>query len=84
MTAYILNLFDLLCTLCAMQLGVEELNPLMQAVPFMVFYKVAVVGALIWWLSTRKERLARFGLKLCSAVYGALCLYHLVGLFYIF
>ena len=80
MTAYALNLFDLLCTLYALRLGCTELNPLMQSVPVMVAYKVIVVGGLLRWLSGRPERAARMGLRICTAVYGLLAVYHAVGL----
>ena len=80
MTAYALNLFDLLCTLYALSMGAEELNPLMQSVQVLVAYKVVVVGGLLWWLSGRPERAARIGLKICTAAYAALAVYHVVGL----
>lgn len=83
MTAYILNLLDLAFTLYALQHGGVELNPLMQCVPIMVVYKTIVVGALCWWLKKHRARAAKLGLQLCSVIYGALCLYHLVGLFLI-
>lgn len=78
--AYLLNLFDLCCTLYALPRGAVELNPLMRCVPVMIVYKVAVVGELLWWLSRRPERLARAGMWLCTAVYAALCARHLCGL----
>ena len=52
-TLYLLNLFDLACTLCALSLGAMELNPMMTSVPIMVVYKLAVVGLLAAWLSRR-------------------------------
>jgi hypothetical protein len=78
--AYLLNLFDLGCTLAARRLGVQELNPLMQCVPFMVFYKVVVIGVLCWWLHRRPEPLAKRGLQLCTLFYGILAVWHLYGL----
>lgn len=78
---YTLNLIDLCLTLCALSLGVEEANPLMQSVPIMVFYKVIVVGGLLWWLTRRPERIARLGLRLCGAVYAGLAFFHLIGLY---
>ena len=83
MTAYVLNLFDLLCTILALRLGAAELNPLMRCVPVMVVYKVIIVGALLWWLSRRPERAVRPGLRLCTAVYAALDVYHLICLSWI-
>ena len=78
--AYVLNLIDLFCTLLALRRGAVELNPLMRSVPFMVCYKVGAVWALLWWLSTRRERAARYALYVAAAVYGAVDLYHLVNI----
>ena len=80
MTAYLLNLLDLGYTLVALRRGVRELNPLMQTVPVMAFYKVVIVGGLLWWLSRRPERVARRGLRCCTAAYAVLALYHIAGL----
>lgn len=77
---YTLNLLDLACTLYALSLGASELNPFMQNVPLMVAYKTIIVGLLCWWLSSRPERIARLGLNLCTAVYAAVCTYHIFGL----
>lgn len=77
MVAYILNLFDLFCTLYALPRGAVELNPLMQSVPFMVFYKAVIVGGLLWWLSRRHEKIALLGMRICTAVYVCLDVYHL-------
>ena len=82
-SAYVLNLIDLACTLTALHLGAMELNPLMSSVPVMVVYKLVVVGLLAAWLSRRREKLARIGLILGVAVYVALDMYHCVGLFLI-
>ena len=78
MTAYILNLFDLAFTLYALQHGATELNPLMQAVPFMVFYKIVVVGLFCWVLHRYKARKA---LNLCAAVFVAVNLWHIINIF---
>lgn len=78
-TVYLLNLFDLACTIAAVRAGAMELNPLMASVPVMVVYKLAVVGVLAAWLSRRPERAARMGLRLCVAVYAVLALYHAIG-----
>ncbi len=83
MTAYILNLFDLICTLHALSLGATELNPLMRCVPIMIAYKVVAVGGLCWWLSHCTEPLARWGIRGCTAVYGALALWHIMFLFFL-
>ena len=80
MTAYTLNLLDLFFTLRAIAHGATELNPLMQSVPVMVAWKAVGVGALCWWLSTRPEKWARWGLKLCAAAFAAVDVYHLINI----
>lgn len=77
MTPYLLNLFDLAFTLYAVSIGCTELNPLMRSVPVMVAYKVIGVGVLCWVLHHYG---ARRGLRLCTAVYAAVCAYHLYGI----
>ena len=77
---FILNILDLFCTLLAIRLGCIELNPLMASVPVMVVYKVVIVGALLWWLSTRRERAARYALYVATVVYGAVDLYHMINI----
>lgn len=78
--AYTLNLLDLFCTLWALRHGAVELNPLMQSIPMMVGYKVIIVGALLWWLSLRRERSARYALYVAAVVYGAVDLYHVINI----
>lgn len=78
--AYALNLIDLFCTLWALRHGAVELNPLMRSVPVMVCYKVIIVGALLWWLSTRRERAARYALCAAAAIYGAVDVYHIINI----
>lgn len=78
--AYALNLIDLLCTLWALHGGAVELNPLMREVTVMVGYKVIIVWTLLWWLSLRRERLARYALYVAAVVYGAVDLYHLINI----
>lgn len=78
--AYALNLIDLFCTLWALQHGVSELNPLMREVTVMVGYKVIIVWALLWWLSTRRERAARYALCAAAAIYGAVDVYHMINI----
>lgn len=80
MIAYLLNLIDLACTLYALSLGAEELNPLMASVPVMVVYKLVIVGLLAAWLSRRRERIARLGLRVCTAAYTILACYHVICL----
>ena len=80
MIAYILNLIDLACTLYALRIGAVELNPMMASVPVMVVYKLVVVGLLAAWLSRRREKLARIGLRLCTAAYTILACYHVICL----
>jgi hypothetical protein len=81
MTAYLLNLADLVLTLHALSHGGAELNPLLQNPAVMVAWKVCGVGVLCWWLSTRKEPIAQKGLKLLIAVYSAVCIYHFYFIF---
>ena len=78
--AYTLNLLDLFCTLWSLRHGAEELNPLMASVPVMVGYKVVIVGALLWWLSTRRERAARYALYVAAVAYGAVDVYHMINI----
>ena len=81
MTAYTLNLLDLALTLYALNMGAEELNPFMQSVPVMIFYKVIIVGGLLLWLNNRKEPAAKHGRRLVTLVYAGLCFYHAIFLF---
>lgn len=78
--AYTLNLIDLFCTLWALHGGAVELNPLMREVTVMVGYKVVIVWALLWWLSTRRERAARYALYVAAAIYGAVDVYHMINI----
>ena len=87
LTAYILNLFDLVCTLYVMSIGVGELNPLFrdpQTIPAMIVYKVFVVGGLLWWLSKRTERIAHIGLRVCAVAYAAVTAWHIAGIAMVF
>lgn len=78
--AYVLNLIDLSCTLWALHDGAVELNPLMREVTVMVGYKVVIVWGLLWWLSTRRERAARYALCAAAAIYGAVDVYHIINI----
>jgi hypothetical protein len=78
--AYVLNLIDLSCTLWALHGGAVELNPLMREVTVMVGYKVIIVWGLLWWLSTRRERAARYALCAAAAIYGAVDVYHIINI----
>ena len=80
MIPYALNLLDLAFTLYALQHGGVELNPLMQNVPFQVFYKIFVIGALCWWLSKRTEPIAKYGLWAITAVYAGLNIWHILNI----
>ena len=80
MKLYALNLIDLACTLMALRIGATELNPLMASVPVMVVYKLVVVGLLAAWLSRRREKLARIGLRLCTMADTILACYHVICL----
>jgi hypothetical protein len=77
MTAYILNLLDLTLTLYAISHGAIELNPLMQNIPFQIFYKIFVIGFLLLLLHKLK---ANKGIALCGVVYGGIDLYHIYNL----
>jgi hypothetical protein len=90
MTAYLLNLLDLLFTLHAIHNGATELNPLLQSVPVMVAWKVGGVGFLCWLLQvlakdnrvpSKVRKLARNGLRFCAAVFAAVNLYHIYFIF---
>lgn len=78
-----LNWLDLICTLIALRGGGAELNPLMRSVVTMMWYKGAVVPLLALWLNARGTQEARLGLRICAGVYGAVCLWHAVGLWMI-
>lgn len=78
--AYALNLIDLSCTLWALHGGAVELNPLMRSVTVMMFYKVVIVWALLWWLSTRRERAARYALYVAAVIYGAVDVWHMINI----
>ena len=78
--AYALNLIDLSCTLWALRHGAVELNPLMREVTVMVGYKVIIMWGLLWWLSTRRERAARYALCAAAVVYGAVDVYHIINI----
>lgn len=75
-----LNWIDLICTLLALRRGCVELNPLMRSVATMVWYKIAIVPLLVLWLDSRGTQEARRGLRICVGVYGAVCLWHAVGI----
>lgn len=76
----VLNWIDLICTIWALRRGCVELNPLLRSVVTMIWYKGAVVPLLALWLDARRTKEARRGLRICAVVYGAVCLWHAVGL----
>lgn len=82
-TVIALNWVDLVCTLIALRGGGVELNPLMRSVVTMVWYKAAVVPLLVLILAWQGTKEARRGLALCAGVYGAVCVWHAVGLIWI-
>lgn len=82
-TVIVLNWLDLACTLLALRGGGVELNPLMRSVVTMVWYKGAIVPLLALWLNARGTQEARRGLRICAGVYGAVCVWHAVGLWMI-
>ncbi len=77
-----LNWIDLICTLWALRHGAVELNPLMQSVTLMLWYKGAVVPLLALWLNAQGTQEARRGLRICAIVYGAVCVWHAAGLWF--
>ena len=81
MILYLLNLADLLFTIHAIRHGGTELNPLMQNIPFMIAYKVFVIGFLLWVLTKVNSRLARFGLNVCTAVFAVVNVWHIYNIF---
>ena len=78
---YTLNLLDLLFTLHALSHGAVELNPLLRCVPIMIAYKVIIVGALLWWLEKRSERVAVIGKTFITAAYLAVVVWHIYNIF---
>lgn len=83
MTLYILNLLDLAFTLRAILIGATELNPLMRNIPFMVAWKVLGVGFFCWLLdhfANGGNMVARRGLKICTAAFAAVNLWHIANL----
>lgn len=86
---YMLNLFDLFCSLYAINNGATELNPLMQSVLVMAVWKGAVVWALCWLLYVfatdirvghKAQKLSRRGLRICAAAFAAVDLYHIYSI----
>lgn len=80
MTAYLLNILDLLFTLHALSHGGVELNPLMRSVPIMIVSKIFVVGALCWWLGKRQEKIAKVGLWIVTAYFAIINAWHIWNL----
>ena len=79
-TVIVLNWLDLACTLWALRRGCTELNPLLRSVVTMMWYKGAVVPLFALWLDHQGTREAQRGLNVCAIVYGAVCLWHAVGI----
>lgn len=75
-----LNWIDLACTLWALRMGCVELNPLMRLVATMVWYKIAIVPLLVLVLAWQGTKEARRALRICAGVYGAVCVWHVIGL----
>nr|DAG16879.1 MAG TPA: hypothetical protein [Caudoviricetes sp.] len=82
-TVIVLNWLDLACTLLALRGGGVELNPLMRSVVTMVWYKIAIVPLLVLALAWQGTKEARRALGICAIVYGAVCVWHAVGLWMI-
>ena len=83
-TVIVLNWIDLICTLWALRHGCAELNPLLRSVVTMMWYKGAVVPLRVLALAWQGTKEARLGLRICAGVYGAVCLWHAIGLIWIF
>ena len=84
MTLYALNILDLISTLYARYNGIAEVNPLLQIVPFMIAYKVIVIGALCWLLNHFADagnKVAKYGMSIMTAVYTVLDFWHILNLF---
>lgn len=77
---YLLNILDLALTLHALRHGAVELNPLMRNIPVMVVFKVVVVGLLCLFLYSRPEPLARWGLRIGTAAFAAVNIWHIVNI----
>lgn len=75
-----LNWIDLICTLWALRHGCMELNPLLRSIITMIWYKGAIVPLLVLWLNSRGTQEAQRGLRICAGVYGAVCLWHVIGI----
>lgn len=78
-TTYFLSLLDLMQTHYMLSIGVEELNPLFQNMPWAIFYKVIIVGLLLLFLASRTEPIAKWGIRLCMGVYIGINIWHMVG-----
>ena len=75
-----LNWIDLICTLWALRRGCVELNPLLRSIVTMMWYKGAVVPLLVLVLAWQGTKEARRALGICAGVYGAVCLWHVAGI----
>jgi hypothetical protein len=82
MIAYVLNLIDLAFTLHALGRGAVELNPLMQSVTVLLWWKVGVAGLLCCLLEILaiKYQVAKWGLRICTAVFAVINLWHIINL----
>lgn len=83
MLLYLLNLFDLCCTLHAVSRGVMELNPLMRNIPFMVAWKVLGIGFFCWVLNHFAKggnMVARWGMRICTAAFVVVNAWHIANL----
>ena len=67
-----------------MFIGVQELNIIMQNMPVMIFYKTVIVGMLCYWMSTRTEKIAYFGIIVAILVFATLNIYHIISLIIIY
>ena len=86
MTAYILNLFDLIFTYYALRHGAYEYNPFMRYVmgihPLAFpFCKIVLAGVLCWYLEymAKRNEMARVGRYIATGVYLAVDMWHIVN-----
>ena len=57
------------------------MNPMLQSVPFMIVYKVFIIGAFCLVLHRLREyKLARFGLKISTAIFAVVDLWHIINI----
>lgn len=73
---YILNLFDLICTLFLLQFGAIELNPLLQNPIIMVLIKTLLVGGILIFIVKFPTTIGYIGLKFLLVLYSLVIIWH--------